>query len=178
VWGTSSQFTLPNTDGVNLQITVLPATVLQQANMPVSTSTGTTTTNNTTSNTGTTTAANPPTGMLGTLISPLACPASGCNASAITGKFTGLPATSWITVEWLDGNGVWEPVMGWQGLADFTDASGHLVKQFGVYRQNYGQGPFRWAIYNAPTGGSLLAVSPNFNLPAADGQNEILNLAS
>jgi hypothetical protein len=46
-----------------------------------------------------------------------------------------------------------------------------------VYRQNYGQGPFRWAVYNAPSGGSLLAVSPNFNLPTADGQNEILNLA-
>ena len=58
------------------------------------------------------------------------------------------------------------------------DSSGKLVKEFGVFQANYGQGPFRWAIYNAPNGGSLLAVSPNFNLPSANGQNEIFNLAS
>ncbi len=167
IWGTSSLFTLPNTDGVTLEITVLPAEVLKEANAVIGTN----------ATQGTPAANNTLVQSMGATMVSLPCPAGGCNASAITGKFSGVPATSWITVEWLDSNGMWEPVMGWQGQADFIDASGNLVKQFGVYRQNYGQGPFRWAIYNAPTGGSLLAVSPNFNLPTADGQNEILNLA-
>jgi len=189
VWGVSSPFALPNTDGVTLQTTLFPAQLLLQINQVVganstSSSTTTTTGGNTTTNGNTTTAGNTnnttttparPAGSI--LITSLSCP-NGCNASAITAKFAGLPASSWITVEWLDGNGIWQPVMGWQGPADFTDASGKLVKQFGVYQANYGQGPFRWAVYNAPNGGSLVAVSPSFNLPSADGQNEILNLAS
>src|SRR5579859_594710 len=180
-WGMSSPFNLPATDGVTLQITVLPMQVLSQANAVVgsnnnTTTTGNTTTNNTTTSTGNTSTTPVTNPSLGLIIASLSCP-NGCNSSAITAKFAGLPATSFITVEWLDGNGVWQPVMGWRGQADFTDASGNLVKQFGVYRANYGQGPFRWAVYSAPTGGSLLAVSPNFNLPAADGQNEIMNLA-
>ena len=186
VWGVSSPFALPNTDGVTLQTTLFPAQLLLQINQVVgassttssSTASASTTTggNATTGgNTSTTTAPVQPTGSI--LITSLSCPTS-CNASAITAKFAGLPASSWITVEWLDGNGHWQTVMGWQGTADFTDASGSLVKQFGVYQANYGQGPFRWAVYNAQNGGSLVAVSPNFNLPSADGQNEILNLAS
>jgi hypothetical protein len=168
VWGTSTPFTLPNTDGVHLDITVEAAQVLKTSNTVIPTNSG-----------PTTTGANNPLVVttLSTMIMSLSCPTGGCTAGAITGKFTGLPSTSWITVEWLDSSGLWQPVMGWQGQADFIDGSGNLVKQFGVYRQNYSQGPFRWAIYNAPGGGSLLAVSPNFNLPSADGQNEVFNLA-
>jgi len=174
VWGVSSSFPLPVTDGVTLQTTILPMEVLQQTNAIVGVNTATTTT--TTSNTTSTT--NPiANSTASVIVAPLFCP-TGCNASAITAKFAGLPASSWIAVEWLDGNGVWQPVLGWQGQADFVDASGNLVKQFGVYQRNYGQGPFRWAIYNAQSGGSLLAVSPNFKLPLADGQNEIINLAA
>jgi len=188
IWGTSSPFALPATDGVHLDITVFPAQVLQQTNTVINTTNAQTTNGQTTNgqttnvqatNVQTTTAANTaPVTTLSTIIASLSCPPGGCNASAITGKFTGLPGNSWITVEWLDSRGAWEPVMGWQGQADFVDSSGKLVKQFGVFQANYGQGPFRWAIYNAPNGGSLLAVSPNFNLPSANGQNEIFNLAS
>jgi len=92
--------------------------------------------------------------------------------------FSGVPASSWITVEWLDGNGLWQPVMGWQGKADSTDAAGTLTKEFGVFRQNYGQGPFRWAVYNSPAGGSLIAFSPSFSLPTGDGQVMSMNLAN
>jgi hypothetical protein len=174
VWGTSSPFDLPNTDGVHLDITVFAAQVLQQTNTVINTNNGQTTSGQTTTGSNTPPVA---TTTLSTIIASLNCPVGGCNAGAITGKFTGLPSNSWITVEWLDGNGLWQPVMGWQGQADFIDGSGNLVKQFGVYQQNYNQGPFRWAVYNAPSGGSLLAVSPNFNLPSANGQNEIFNLA-
>jgi hypothetical protein len=188
VWGSSSPFTLPNTDGVHLDITVYPAQVLNTTNTVIATTSGTGTTGTSTTVTSTTganttvtntTAASNPllNTTLSTLIMSLNCPSGGCNAGAITGRFTGMPSNSWITVEWLDSSGLWEPVTGWQGQADFIDGSGGLVKQFGVYQQNYGQGPFRWAVYNAPSGGSLLAVSPNFNLPSADGQNEVFNLA-
>jgi len=178
VWGSSSRFALPNTDGVHLDITVFPAQVLNTGNTVIPTTSGTSTTNTGTPVTNTTTASNPVVATtLSTMIMSLNCPSSGCNAGAITGKFTGLPSNSWITVEWLDGSGMWQPVIGWQGQADLIDGSGNLVKQFGVYQQNYGQGPFRWAVYNGPNGGSLLEVSPNFNLPSADGQNEVFNLS-
>src|SRR5262249_13631289 len=144
VWGASSPFTLPNTDGVTLQTTVFPTQLLLQINQVVGAGTTTSTSTTTTAGgnmtaAGTATAPLQPIGSI--LLTSLSCP-TGCNASAITGKFAGLPASSWITVEWLDGFGVWQPVMGWQGTADFTDASGNLVKQFGVYQRNYGQGPF------------------------------------
>jgi len=175
VWGVSSAFSLPATDGATLQTTILPMELLQQTNAIVGVNTAPTTTSATTGNS--TSNTNPTANATASIIvAPLTCQTS-CNASAITAKFAGLPASSWIAVEWLDGNGVWQPVLGWQGQADFIDASGNLVKQFGVYQRNYGQGPFRWAVYNAASGGSLLAVSPKFNLPVADGQNEILNLA-
>jgi hypothetical protein len=181
VWGSSSPFTLPNTDGVHLDVTVYSAQMLNTANTVIPTTSGVSTTNTgTTGATGTSTSTtnNPPVAATAsTMIMSLNCPSSGCNAGAITGKFSGLPGNSWITVEWLDSTGMWQPVIGWQGPADLIDGSGNLVKQFGVYQQNYGQGPFRWAVYNAPSGGSLLEVSPNFNLPSADGQNEVFNLA-
>jgi|SRR5579859_4980971 len=168
VWGSSARFSLPNTDGVHLDITVLPTQVLNTTNTVIPTTNGSSTTSANNQLVVTT---------LSTMIMSLNCPTGGCDAGAITGKFTGLPSTSWITVQWLDSSGVWQPVLGWQGQADFIDGSGNLVKQFGVYRQNYNQGPFRWAVYSAPSGGSPLAVSPNFNLPSADGQNEVFNLA-
>lgn len=167
LWGVSTPFTLPNTDGDSLQMTVAPLLQIQQTNtvLGANTAAGASVTANTVVNMSNS-----------TIMSPLDCPTT-CNASAITAKFTGLPLSSWITVQWLDGNGSWHPVVGWQGYADFVDASGKLVKQFGVYQANYGQGPFRLAVYNAPNGGSLLAISANFSLPSESGQNEILNLA-
>src|SRR5260221_5258987 len=93
VWGVSSAFSLPVTDGGTLQTTILPMQLLQQTNAIVGVNTATTTTTTNTSNT------NPKANSTASIIlAPLTCP-TGCNASAITTKFTGLPASSWITVE-------------------------------------------------------------------------------
>src|SRR5579859_3247854 len=84
VWGTSSPFNLPATDGVTLQITVLPMQVLSQANAVVgsnnnTTTTGNTTTNNTTTSTGNTSTTPVTNPSLGLIIASLSCP-NGCNS--------------------------------------------------------------------------------------------------
>jgi len=156
IWGVSSQFMLPVTDGVNLEITVVPEAALNAIS--------TTVVNHTP-------AATPTPG------ATAACTGNNCT-SEIVATFSGLPATSWITVEWQDGFGNWQPVMGWQGMADTVDTAGTLTKQFGVYQRNYGQGPFRWAVYNSALGGTLLAVSPSFNLPTTNGQVMTMDLSA
>src|SRR5436853_533836 len=82
----SSPFALPNTDGVHLDVTVFPAQVMKVTNTTTAVNGGQSTSTTGANNT----VANP---TLSTIIVPLNCP-TGCNASAITGKFTGLPAAS------------------------------------------------------------------------------------
>ena len=98
-------------------------------------------------------------------------------ASAISADFLGLPANSWIAVQWGDGLGNWETVTGWEGAADRTDATtGRLFKQWVVQPANYGQGPFRWAVFDRQ-GGTLLGFSASFNLPANGGTNLFISLS-
>jgi hypothetical protein len=110
-----------------------------------------------------------------------------CESHAhITAYVSGLPVNSWIVVQWQDGFGNWVTVPGWQGTAQklydqgvlkdwTTTGTGTLFQQWTVVPDNYGQGPFRWAIYSGPNG-TLLGVSPNFNLPTMDGADNILYL--
>lgn len=78
------------------------------------------------------------------------------------------PAAGWITVQWLDGNGGWHDVEGWQGSFDIASGSNLPFKQWTVGSGQYAQGPFRWVIYNQ-RGGDVWGVSPNFLLPQAGG---------
>ncbi|GAB4451869.1 MAG: hypothetical protein Kow0031_34420 [Anaerolineae bacterium] len=69
-----------------------------------------------------------------------------------------LPATGWSVVEWQDANGDWQLVEGWQ--ATLTGAA----IRWWVHPKDFGTGPFRWAILDAP-GGKLIAASEPFTLP-------------
>jgi hypothetical protein len=96
---------------------------------------------------------------------------SGSDSSIISGYFLGLPADSWIAVQWGDGLGNWTTVQGWQGLANSVDTTtGQLIQQWTVEPANYGQGPFRWAVFDKQ-GGTLAAYSASFTLPASGGFN-------
>jgi hypothetical protein len=90
--------------------------------------------------------------------------AGDCSHSKITALVGGLPSYTWITVQWLDGYGIWHPVDGWQGTASSIDNNGVLLKQWDIPPSLFNLGPFRWAIY-AYAGGPLIGVSPNFNMP-------------
>jgi len=96
---------------------------------------------------------------------------SASDSSIISGYFLGIPADSWIAVQWGDGLGNWTTVQGWQGLANSVDSTtGQLIQQWMVAPANYGQGPFRWAVFDKQ-GGTLVAYSSSFNLPASGGFN-------
>jgi len=115
--------------------------------------------------------------------------AGKCDAHAhITAFITGVPATSWVVVQWQDGLGNWQSVAGWQGHASYlynkgqlndwtATGAGALFFQWSVLPANYGQGPFRWAIYDQ-LNGTLKTVSPSFRLPTVDGANMIMTLSS
>lgn len=81
---------------------------------------------------------------------------------AVTPASAGL----WAVVQWQGGDGVWHDVAGWQG--NLTETG----QRWAVERRNFGEGPFRWVVYNE-AGGDLLAVSTPFDLPAAAGEEVV-----
>jgi hypothetical protein len=70
------------------------------------------------------------------------------------------PAEMWTVVQWVDANGDWHDVDGWQGTLDDG-----VTKLWWVAPKDFATGPFRWAAYAAPEG-ELLGLSAEFNLPA------------
>ncbi len=73
----------------------------------------------------------------------------------------------WTEVSWVDGEGIWHAVEGWQSGLDSV-SGGMGMKSWSVPASLFGQGPFRWEIYDR-RGGELLAASRNFNLPGREG---------
>jgi hypothetical protein len=54
----------------------------------------------------------------------------------------------WTVVQWQDRGGNWHDVEGWQGTPDgIVDGEGR--KTWWLFRELFGQGPFRWVIYHA-----------------------------
>jgi hypothetical protein len=81
----------------------------------------------------------------------------------------GAPAATWSEVEWLDPASGWQTVTGWQGSVETLGGSTPL-KQWTVFPENYGQGPFRWVVYTQMDG-AIWGMSDNFNLPEGGGVN-------
>jgi hypothetical protein len=197
VWGISDSFNMPPGGGLQITETIVPgvtggmtatATTAPAATAiatPAATSTTTTTTPVTATVTASAPAATPsmtattaPAGatQLTDTGSSVFSYASA-DSSIISGYFTGLPATSWIAVQWGDGQGNWMTVPGWEGTADTVEATtGQLSKVWTVFPANYGQGPFRWAVFDRQ-GGTLMAFSAPFSLPADSGLNVYRSLA-
>ena len=65
----------------------------------------------------------------------------------------------WTAVQWQDIDGNWILVDGWQG---YTDADNQVL--WFVAKENLGEGPFRWLLYDAEDG-NLLTTSAPFDLP-------------
>jgi hypothetical protein len=105
------------------------------------------------------------------------CHLGDCASAAITAYITGLPADSWIAIEWQDPQGYWHPVTNWEGSAQISDPGSNVMyMQWVVMPALYGHGPFRWAVYAGANGG-VWGVSPTFNLPSGDRQNNIFHLS-
>ncbi len=72
---------------------------------------------------------------------------------------SGSTSDVWTAVQWQDNDGNWILVDGWQGS---TNAENQVL--WYVAKENLGEDPFRWMVYDAPDG-SLLAASDPFELP-------------
>jgi len=70
----------------------------------------------------------------------------------------------WTIVQWQDSAGGWHDIEGWQGTLN----EGHK-KGWWVAPAIFGEGPFRWTVYQSK-GGQLLATSDSFYLPASAGK--------
>lgn len=84
-------------------------------------------------------------------------------------------ASLWTVVEWQDDKGQWNTVEGWQGAFDEVVA-GVGQKSWGVADDVLGKGPFRWVVY-LQKGGTPLAVSGNFNLPASSSETVVVSIS-
>lgn len=166
VWATSDPFFLPAKGGLDLAMTLGPATRVGPA-----------------PKTGTQTVTMPVPAFQAPVLkattggSSTFCHRGDCASAQISTYITGLPVYSWIAVEWEDAQGYWHPVENWEGPPAMIDPPSQLMyAQWVVMPDLYGRGPFRWAIYSGPNGG-VLGVSPSFNLPTNDRVNEILYLS-
>src|SRR5438045_6526974 len=108
--------------------------------------------------------------VLGLAVAPvLAAPPTGANLLVFApGANMGAP----VTVQWLDPlTGVWHNVDGWTGTLDSATATGVPFKAWGVLPANYGQGVFRWVIFNPATTGTLANGMAAGNSSAANNSN-------
>ncbi len=71
--------------------------------------------------------------------------------------------SGWAVVQWQDENGDWQEIEGWRG--DLKNGRA----RWWVSPDLYGHKPFRWMIFSQP-GGTLLAASPEFAMPANSGE--------
>jgi len=70
----------------------------------------------------------------------------------------------WTIVQWQDSAGGWHDIEGWSGA---LDEGGQKVWWVGP--AIFGEGPFRWVVYQSQ-GGQLLATSDPFYLPDSVGK--------
>jgi len=80
-----------------------------------------------------------------------------------------------VGVQWQDGLGLWHDVQSWQGDLD-RSTSNTAFKRW-TLNSSYGNGPFRWVIYNE-LGDEVWGFSPSFNLPEKAGLELNLYLTS
>ena len=82
-----------------------------------------------------------------------------------------IPVNLWAAVEWGDTNtGKWYAVNGWHGTLNSP-----TTQEWWVGDDMFGDGPFRWQVYEYE-GGPLLLTSETFNLPESIWLRVIVNV--
>jgi len=84
----------------------------------------------------------------------------------------------WLEVEWTDGES-WFKVDGWRGNPDAIvnlDGVWTAQKAWWVATKDLGTGPLRWVVYDHE-GGSEIAMSEEFKLPAERGQAKVVQVS-
>jgi hypothetical protein len=153
IWGISPEFKLPAVGGLNVLTFLSRPAGAPVVQLPVT---------NPASLTGA------PMLTTSSITTPFGC-SSPCDESNIAIYVPNAPSTAWVGIQWLDSTGVWHDVPGWQGNLDMTSNSATPFKQWTVFHSQLGKGPFHWVIYTQKDG-SIMGVSPNFNLPHNGGE--------
>jgi hypothetical protein len=106
-------------------------------------------------------------------------PAAGAQVgpSTITLLAPGAPAGAWVDVQWQGAAGNWHHVDGWQGTIEIPPVAGHPFKQWVVFSDQFGRGPFRWVVYTQQ-GGPVWATSPSFTLPDRPATDVVLTVTA
>jgi hypothetical protein len=76
----------------------------------------------------------------------------------------------WLKVQWLDANGVWQDVAGWQGTLDAIQQAEDWMgmKELWLADAYLGTGPYRWQMFDRHDN-HLLTTSDEFYLPSRGG---------
>lgn len=81
----------------------------------------------------------------------------------------------WAVVEWQDENSTWHVVEGWQGsIGKVAGNTGWAT--WWLSSDNFGQGPFRWVVYER-RGSAVMATSDPFDLPGRPGEMVTVEVA-
>lgn len=155
VWATSESFTLPSSLGQNVEETLSGSTASAASASTAATTTASQELDSWTEN--------------------LPYDNGGAATARITMKIAGVSPTAYAGVQYLDANGVWQNVEGWQSAVTVNEY-GVAVAQWGVAAANLGEGSFRWVIYSA-AGGAVIGVSPSFDLPTQTGVDYVMHLS-
>ncbi|MCA9917413.1 MAG: hypothetical protein KC445_05640 [Anaerolineales bacterium] len=83
----------------------------------------------------------------------------------------------WLKVQWLDNQGDWQDVPGWQGTLDAIQQLEDWVamKELWLADAQLGTGPYRWQVF-AVDNGRLLTTSDPFYLPSKSGDLMALDM--
>lgn len=83
----------------------------------------------------------------------------------------------WLKVQWLDAEGTWQDVEGWQGTLDAIQQQEDWmgVKEIWLADAQLGTGPYRWQVY-VKESDHLLTTSDPFYLPSKGGDLMALDM--
>ena len=166
VWAVSSAFDLPDSVGQNVEESIVSTTAVTTVT-PAATSTAATA--------STAVSATAASSELVAWSEDANFDAGGTDTARITMQIANVSPNAFVGVQYQDAAGVWQNVDGWQ-TAVTVNEYGVAVVQWGVAAANFGQGPMRWVVYSGQ-GGSVIGVSPSFELPTQSGVDFILHLA-
>ena len=79
----------------------------------------------------------------------------------------------WTVVQWQDDRDGWHDVEGWRGTLDEVEDN-EGKKMWWVAKDGFGDGPFRWMLYQSEGIDVLLSQSAPFHLPDAAGKTVIV----
>ncbi|MEM8859320.1 MAG: hypothetical protein AAGD96_13415 [Chloroflexota bacterium] len=84
--------------------------------------------------------------------------------------------SAWTVVQWQDSKNRWHDVSGWSGHPTWHQPTQTWVVEWWVARKNFGEGPFRWVVYQDATKRQQILVSTPFELMKQNRQDQTVEM--